>query len=340
MPSSHLVSTRPIQHLSRLIKQLGGDINLLCQQVGTHPHAIADMQARLPYNQITLLMELAAQHCNCPDIGLRLADIQQPVNLGALGLLMKSGETLTESFGYLSQFYHLQNQSVKILLLRDDPNAQLVREDLWLEKLPTFQYTTMTFAHCLKAMQMYLGDDWRPDYVTFTYAAPANRSDYDDYFQCPVEFEQPINAIGFPSYYLDINIVAEYASQKDYLQNLVQKLSKSTELSLLQNVQHLTRQLLHTENCTQEYVAQLLEMHPKKLQREIRQAGTCFRDIRAQARLALAEHFLKDTSIPLTTIAEMLGFSELSAFSRAFGHKHQLSPKQWRQHYRALFRPD
>lgn len=335
MPSSHLVSTRPIQHLSRLVKQLGGDIDDLCRRAGTDQTVINNMQARLPYSQITQLMELTAQHCHCPDMGLRLADIQQPVNLGALGLLMKSGETLTESFGYLSQFYHLQNQSVKILLLRDDTNAQLIREDLWLEKLPTFQYTTLTFAHCLKAMHMYLGEDWRPDYVTFTFAAPHNRTDYEDYFQCPVEFEQPTNAIGFPSYYLDINIAAEYASQKDYLQKLVHKLSKSTELSLLQNVQHLTRQLLHTENCTQEYVAKLLEMHPKKLQRDIKQAGTCFRDIRAAARLSLAEHFLKDTSIPLTTIAEMLGFSELSAFTRAFSRKHHQSPKLWRQQHQA-----
>jgi AraC-like DNA-binding protein len=331
MPTSHLVSTRTIQHIAHLVEQLGGNIDVLCKEVGTERKDIENMQAWIPYAALVQLMELAAKQCQRPDFGLLLTDMQQPVNMGALGLLMRSGSSLGENLSYLTRFYHLQNQSVKILLQRGDPVCQLIREDLWLGKLPTFQHCTLTFAHALKAVQYFLGDHWRPAFITFTYAPPSNRSHYEAYFKCPVEFEQPTNAFGISSKDLDRKLSGSSPQVKQHLQGLVSKLAKSTELTLVQNVKHLTRHLLHGDQCTQEYVAHLLQLHPKQLQRSLRESGTSFREIRADSRLALAEHFLKDSDIPLTTVAEMLGFSELSAFSRAFKAKHSQSPKDWRR---------
>ncbi len=331
MPSSHLASTRPIQHIARLVEELGGDIDVLCREVGVERAVIEDMQAWLPYSKVVGLMEQAAILCQRPDFGLLLTDIQQPINLGALGLLIRSGDTLGENLEYVSRFYHIQNQSVKIILQRGEAISQFIRDDLWLGKLATFQYCTLTLAHALKAVQYFLGDNWKPAFVTFTYAAPVNRSDYEAYFQCPVEFEQPSNALGIPTQDLDFKLSGASPQVKQHLQRLVSKLAGLTELTLVQNVRHLTRHLLHGDQCTQEYVAQLLQMHPKQLQRALREKGTSFREIRADARLSLAEHFLKDSSIQLTTIAEMLGYSELSAFTRAFKSKHGQSPKDWRR---------
>jgi hypothetical protein len=74
----------------------------------------------------------------------------------------------------------------------------------------------------------------------------------------------------------------------------------------------------------------LMAMHPKTLQRELHHQGVSFRALRARARLDAAEHYLRDSTIPLTRIAEMPGFSELSALSRAFKTRHGISPAVWR----------
>nr|WP_277345764.1 AraC family transcriptional regulator [Pseudomaricurvus alkylphenolicus] len=337
MPDSHLVSTAPIRHIARLVEQLGGDIDPLCQLVGLERNVIEDMQVRIPYPALVKLMEAAAQQCQRPDFSLLLANMQHPYNMGPLGLLANSGENLNETLDYLTRYYHLHNQSVKLLLQRGETYSQLIREDLWLEKLPTFQYCTLTFAHYYLNMRYALGEDYKPAFVTFTYSAPVNRGDYEDYFQCPVEFEQPINAFGFHSYTLDIKLTRASTQEKKYLHDLVHRLAKSTELTVVQNVKLLTRHLLHSDNCSQEYIAQLLQIHPKKLQRALKDSGTTFREIRADSRLALAEHFLKDSDIPLTVISEMLDFSELSALSRAFKSKHQLTPREWRERHKPAF---
>jgi AraC-like DNA-binding protein len=63
--------------------------------------------------------------------------------------------------------------------------------------------------------------------------------------------------------------------------------------------------------------ADSLGMSARTLQRELEEAGTSFRDLVDETRKSLAQHFLLGTSLPLTEIAFLLGFSELSAFSRA-----------------------
>jgi AraC-like DNA-binding protein len=87
---------------------------------------------------------------------------------------------------------------------------------------------------------------------------------------------------------------------------------------------------IHSDNCTQLAVARELGMHPKKLQRALRRHQLSFRDLRAEVRLDLAERYLKDSDLPLTIIAEILGFSELSCFSHAFKSRHRVSPLAWR----------
>jgi len=95
-------------------------------------------------------------------------------------------------------------------------------------------------------------------------------------------------------------------------------------------VKLLIQQSIHSESCTQTAIAKELRMHPKKLQRELSRHQLSFRELRAEVRLDMAERYLKDSDIPLTIIAEILGFSELSCFSHAFKTRHRVSPLTWR----------
>jgi AraC-like DNA-binding protein len=76
----------------------------------------------------------------------------------------------------------------------------------------------------------------------------------------------------------------------------------------------LIEKRMHTADCTQAGIAGVLSMHPKALHRELKCRGATFRVLKAEVRLDIAERYLQDSEISLTTVADILGFSELSSF--------------------------
>lgn len=70
--------------------------------------------------------------------------------------------------------------------------------------------------------------------------------------------------------------------------------------------------------CTTENIARRLDMSPRSLRQHLAQAGTSFRELRNQIRQNFATLYLTDTSVPLESIAEKLGFSDQASFTKAY----------------------
>lgn len=69
--------------------------------------------------------------------------------------------------------------------------------------------------------------------------------------------------------------------------------------------------------CTSTDLAAALAMHERTLQRRLKAEGTSFEVIRDDVRRELAQAYLAQRNIPLAHVAEMLGYAEASAFTRA-----------------------
>ena len=79
-----------------------------------------------------------------------------------------------------------------------------------------------------------------------------------------------------------------------------------------------------------------LGIHSKTLNRRLHEEGTCFLDLRSQARFQLATQFLSRTSLKVNDIARALGYAETSTFTRAFRTWAGKSPKVWRKQFRQV----
>ncbi|MCY1187105.1 HTH-type transcriptional regulator VirS [compost metagenome] len=67
------------------------------------------------------------------------------------------------------------------------------------------------------------------------------------------------------------------------------------------------------------------------LQRRLREQGLTFSSLVDKVRCELATHYLRQQQLPISELAPLLGYSEASAFSRAFRRWFGVSPRQWRQ---------
>lgn len=77
--------------------------------------------------------------------------------------------------------------------------------------------------------------------------------------------------------------------------------------------------------------AELLVMHPRTLNRALLSRGFSFREAVNEARFEMASQLLRDTQISVSSLAQMLGYSEVSAFTRFFSGMAGLSPTEWKR---------
>ncbi|MNT89834.1 HTH-type transcriptional regulator VirS [compost metagenome] len=74
-----------------------------------------------------------------------------------------------------------------------------------------------------------------------------------------------------------------------------------------------------------------MHLSTRKLQRQLELEGYTFQDLLTESRQAMACHYLQDSTIKISQLADLLGYADQSAFSRAFQRWHGLSPREWRK---------
>jgi AraC-like DNA-binding protein len=114
-------------------------------------------------------------------------------------------------------------------------------------------------------------------------------------------------------------------------QVMIEYLAELDQDNLAQRVKATILDQLPSGNVTDESVSRDLYMSARKLQRQLESAGTTFYTLLNETRVDLAKKFLRDQGTSMTEIAYLLGFSENSAFSRAFKRWMGVSPSQYRK---------
>lgn len=99
-------------------------------------------------------------------------------------------------------------------------------------------------------------------------------------------------------------------------------------------VSQLIRQAIMTGDCSIERVAGYLSINKRTLQRQLKAEGVSFKELLEDVRFAMATRYLMDSRGSMTNLADMLCYSELSAFSNAFKHRFKQSPRQWQNSHR------
>lgn len=89
-------------------------------------------------------------------------------------------------------------------------------------------------------------------------------------------------------------------------------------------------ELLPSGAVTSDRVAKHLAVSKRTLERKLSDQGTSFTDVLRNCRLRMANHYLHQTSLPITEIAFLVGYREINSFYRAFKAWHGLTPRELR----------
>jgi AraC-like DNA-binding protein len=167
--------------------------------------------------------------------------------------------------------------------------------------------------------------------VQLPFPEPRQRTYFDQHFPCPVEFGAPAARLVFaPDIWTRRPANANPLIRKGYL-----KMAEKIAADLRQPPGFRDLVLRHLAACDPipdaPEMATALAITTRTLARRLAQEGCRFSDLRQQVRMGRAEDLLRDQTLPLSTVAERLGYSDLSAFSRAFRDQVGLTPSAWRR---------
>ena len=251
---------------------------------------------------------------------------------GLLGYAMMSSATLEQAVQIAVKYHKLAGAMFELAFDVDGDEAVL-RIDHLLPGGRVGQYTVEElFAGISRLIGLLLGRDHKPSRILLNYEAPDYAEKHLQCFRCPVIFDQPSCQYRFSREELAEPLAEADANTARICEESCRKLLNQMEIEddIISRICHL---LLSTpgEFPKLDAVANKLSLGARTLRRRLNDLGTSYQRILDDVRRELAIEYLRTTNLTVQEIAELLGYSEVTNFRRAFMRWVELSPYQYRK---------
>jgi AraC-like DNA-binding protein len=287
---------------------------------------------RIPIKVWIAMLAAVAEQDPRPGLGLAIAARVEPKHVGILAYLSLSCHTLVEVLQHLQHYHRLAYDGSQLTVRLQADHVEIswgsdagVLGMLADETAIGFFYTILhqlVAPHPLKLIS-----------VDFINPKPKQLDVYQQFFACPVHFGLARTCVRIDAKYLQLPLAREDSTLRAILDQQAQALL--AELPKHDSFDGLLQQLLMqavSEAATHiDDIAHQLGLSTRGLQRKLKARGYSFEQRLAQVRYTLALQYLKDPDQGLAEISVMLGYSEQSAFQRAFKGWSGQTPQQYRK---------
>lgn len=288
---------------------------------------------RVPIDTWWRILERVAALDPEPGFGLRMGLMTRPHHVGVLGYLAMSCATLERTLQCFQRFQPLL-QNLTPLALSWEPDGLRLTWD------KTYGRSTQHSTNVMVAMTLAFVRAFteRPELsfsaVTFPARVPQDHHEaYRRLLDCPVTFGADCLSLLVSRAVLALPI----KTQNPYMQTLMEQQAQ-TLMSVLphpdalmaQIKQAITEALEHGEP-SKQHICERMGMTPSVIQRCLRRRNLTFKSVVNQIQRQRSLDYLSDPVLTLSEIAYRLGYSEQSAFTRAFRGWYALTPLRYRQ---------
>jgi AraC-like DNA-binding protein len=318
--------------IAKMIAECGGNPERVFWDAGLQA---GDLE--LPLNQLGLrnycaLLEVAARQTKVEAFGLLFAARSDCLLMGDLGVLALNHPVVGAAIRAMCQYFAAMQERSRFSLSRDQDQVILEYRICDRRIADSRQDAELTICTTLSFMRRCLGSNWSPNEIRFEHPARDAASAPYALLGAPVLFNQHENAITFNVSALSCPIPGSDPAKIPLLAQHLARLSRDTfQTEFLNRVQGEVRRTLQEGHARFEEVAERLGMAPITLYRRLRDQGLEFSDLVRGCRYELALRYVRDPGLPLTEVALLLGYSELSSFSRAFRQWMGVSPIRFRR---------
>ena len=321
-----------LNYLWKTISEFGIDPLPLFEQAGIDPALRLDVNARVSAQQMDELVWHAKRLSHDDAFAFKLAANLHPSYLGALGYAWMTSATLRKAFERLSRHTALVYDELRIPLkeCEDEFHVIIENSESGLHDPALRERGKMAIA--VQLCRMVYGEQFNPTRIGFRHPVAPNAHAYYEFFRCQLIFDAEVTEMVMPVAVADEELPGfnpQLVHTFDEL--IIEYLRQRDRSDIVGRTRGAIFEELPSGEVSLERTAELLNMSSRNLARKLADQGQSFKALLSEVRRELAEKYIRDRSLTLTEISFLLGFSELSSFSRAYGGWTGLSPSTHRK---------
>jgi AraC-like DNA-binding protein len=333
-----LILAAAARDVERAIAATGINSHRVLELAGVDPARIADPSLRLELIDYCRLFDVAARETGDDFFGARFGQGFTPEHFSVVGTLVVSAPTVRDALSALARNYRWiqENSSLQFTVHRGFASLEYQICDARISH--KHQDAELTIAALCGLIRHFLGPAWQPLETHFEHGRGGLRRDYKRVFGETV-FDQSTNAILIDPMFLGLPMPQQNARAFAEVQALIshQLASVDSEASLRSDkdsrlglLAHIIESQCKSGDASISAVARHMGLTVHGLRRQLGECNLAYDELVLSVRQTAAMRYVESSDHDLTTIALMLGYSELSAFSRAFKRWHGQSPSACR----------
>ncbi|MDB4988154.1 MAG: AraC family transcriptional regulator [Myxococcaceae bacterium] len=313
------------------VRERGAEPEQLLRDCEIEPERLVDLREMLSLKEANLLVETAMTATSEPALGLVIGTRAPLHMLQMVGHLMLAQTTLRHAFTVLTRYSTLLAQGVHWTLREVGPEAHFSFDFEARAGDGSRCAADYAMAMARRVGRHFLCSMGELTKAQFKHTAPPYLQLYSDIFQCPVLFDQNVNALTFPREYLDREQPHADSFVRAHLRYAADRLlaERKNAHGIVRRLKALLCQEEDLSKVTLRYVAPQLGTSVHTLRRSLADAGVTLSALLAETRCALARDYLRRPGVSVPETAVLLGFSERTAFDRAFRRWTGQTPAQF-----------
>jgi len=323
-----------LMNVPAVLSAHGVDPGPIFKRAGIDIQQFKNPDQKLSYLKLSHLLADCVETTRCEYFGLLVGQTAAPSHLGIAGYMVRVAADVGTALTKLTEYFDLHDEG-GAPTLRIGPQLTLLGYTVTQPGAKAIeQIYDLTIAFAFMLMRGLCGSAWRPSQVILSRRRPANTAPYRDFFESMPQFDAEMSAIAFPSQWLKQPVAS---ADELLLKHFEREAAESRRLKHVELVDALSQQLQHglLEGVwSARETAHNMGLNRHTLRRRLKAKGTGFRQELDKVRMALSFQLLEGTNIAVAEIAGLMGYSNSSAYIRAFNRWTGKTPNEWRQGHR------
>jgi AraC-like DNA-binding protein len=298
----------------------GVDIASLLEQAGLTQEEIKNRNARIGVINQIKFVGFVATALGDELLGFHLADDFDFGEIGFLYYVAASADTLGAALARVERYIKIQNDGVRFEIIK----RRSVH--LRLHYTGVARYTDVHQIGCMIALIIRIGrrltrSTLEPTQVRIMHHIHRGKAKLEKFLDAGIEDGARVDEIEFPTASWNLPIVsADAYLHRLCVQSCEEALARrrAKQSPLYVQVENAIASFLPHGQARHDLVAAELSMSPRTLTRRLAAEGSSFAELLKEVREALAKRYIADRTLPISQIAWLLGYAEVSGFTRAF----------------------
>lgn len=286
----------------------------------------------LPSELYFRLFEWGAERLGNPDLGIEIAAQMTSREFGLLGYLLENSDTLGTWLENITTYHAVFSQDAEFLVTAERGIVALSYRPIAYDGVSPRQDICCTMGMIVRSISVATACGWQPLRCRLTMPRPENVSALENLLGPELQFEQDVNQVEISAQDRALAVPGAdpvlFTILKEQADGILSTLSQEGEL--VSRLRLMITAHLSDGGVDTVRAACALNMSVRKLHRALGERGTSFRRLRKEVLREAARAHLADPDVPVTEIAHRLGFSETSAFTRAFKALEGVTPRDFR----------